>query len=166
MYEQLKFEAEEKLQKQIETVNELTKAVHPILCLLDDMDDIHKIRQYLGKINLHLLKIKHIETQIEWVNTEEVSLSFPKSTYAEFEELKNYVYPFFHLMKVSLDVQRNISVWLDGQFDLQSYDETKMKIEGYHKELSNMYKEYRKKLRQAQDENLPMRFRGKRIFHF
>lgn len=166
MYEQLKFEAEEKLQKQIETVNELTKAVHPILCLLDDMDDIHKIRQYLGKINLHLLKIKHIETQIEWVNTEEVSLSFPKSTYAEFEELKNYVYPFFHLMKVSLDVQRNISVWLDGQFDLQSYDETKRKIEGYHKELSDMYKEYRKKLRQAQDENLPMRFRGKRIFHF
>ncbi|XP_045466552.1 dynein axonemal heavy chain 7-like [Harmonia axyridis] len=160
MYEQLKFEAEEKLQKQIENVNEITKAVHPILCLLDEMDDILNIRHYLGKINLHLLKIKHIETQIVWINTEEVSLSFPKSAYPEFQELKNYVYPFFHLMKLSLDVQRNISVWLDGQFDLQSYDETKIKIEGYHKELTEIYKDYRKKLRQAQDDNLQMRFKG------
>ncbi|KAK9874447.1 hypothetical protein WA026_002786 [Henosepilachna vigintioctopunctata] len=159
VFEQLKFEAEEKLQRQIESINELTKGVHPILCLLDDMDDILNIRQYLCKINVHLLKIKYIETQIAWINDEEIALSFPKSSYPEFEELKNYVYPFFHLMKLSLDVQRNVSVWLDGQFDLQSFDDTKVKLESYQQELSEMQKNYRKKLRQAQDENLLMRFR-------
>lgn len=87
-------------------------------------------------------------------------LSFPKSVYTEYEDLKNYVYPFYHLLKLCLDVQRSISVWQDGSFDQLNYEDTYNIVEKFHKELSSIYKGYRKKLRQAQDENLPIRFKG------
>ncbi|RZC36870.1 DHC N2, MT and/or AAA 6 domain containing protein [Asbolus verrucosus] len=159
-YEQLKFEAEEKLQRVIEEINVDIKEVYPLLEILDSMDNIEKVKLYLNKITLHMVKIKKIENKIDWINREEVCLSFPKSSYAEFEELKNYVYPFYHLLKLCLDVQRNLSVWLDGQFDLINYDKVKETVEKYHKDLLKTQKVYRNKLRQAQDENLSLRFKG------
>ncbi|KAJ3639667.1 hypothetical protein Zmor_003011 [Zophobas morio] len=159
-YEQLKFEAEEKLQRVIEDINVDIKDVYPLLDILDSMDNIENVRSYLNTITLHMVKIKKIESKIDWINKEEVSLNFPKSSYAEFEELKNYVYPFYHLLKLCLDVQRNLSVWLDGQFDLIIYEKVKATVEKYYKELLRTQKVYRNKLRQAQDENLSLRFKG------
>lgn len=160
VYDQLKFEAEEKLQKVIEDINVHTKKIYPLLDILDSMDDITKVRSYLNNITLHLLKIKEIQSQIDWINSEEVALSFPKSTYSEFEEVKNYIYQFYHLLKLCLDVKRNLSVWLDGQFDQIRYEKTKTKVESFSKELKSTQKTYRNKLRQAQDENLQLRFKG------
>ncbi|EFA11266.2 Dynein heavy chain, cytoplasmic-like Protein [Tribolium castaneum] len=159
-FEQLKFEAEEKLQKVIEDINVDIKDVYPLLDILDSMDNIQSVRGYLNTITLHMVKIKKIEAKIDWINREEVSLSFPKSAYSEFDDLKNYVYPFYHLLKLCLDVQRNISVWLDGQFDLINYSKVKEKVEKYLKDLLRTQKVYRSKLRQAQDENLSLRFKG------
>ncbi|KAH0814233.1 hypothetical protein GEV33_008564 [Tenebrio molitor] len=159
-FEQLKFEAEEKLQRVIEDINVDIKDVYPLLDILDSMDNIENVRNYLNTITLHMVKIKKIESKIDWINREEVSLSFPKSSYAEFEELKNYVYPFYHLLKLCLDVQRNLSVWLDGQFDLINYEKVKNTVEKYYKELLRTQKVYRNKLRQAQDANLSLRFKG------
>lgn len=87
-------------------------------------------------------------------------LSFPKSTYTEYEDLKSYVYPFYHLLKLCLDIQRNVSVWQDGPFENLSYEGTKASIEDFYQDLTELHKSYRKKLRQAQDENLPIRFKG------
>lgn len=56
-YEQLKFEAEEKLQKVIEDISDLITDVYPLLVVLDDMDDIKRVRNYLSKITLHMTKI-------------------------------------------------------------------------------------------------------------
>lgn len=72
-FEQLKFEAEEKLQKVVEDVSVLIKDVYPILVVLNDMDDIAKVRSYLNDITLHMLRIKEINKQIAWINNEEVS---------------------------------------------------------------------------------------------
>lgn len=160
VYEQMKFEAEEKLQKIIEDVNVAIKEVFPSLVMLDDMDNIENVKSYLHSIIGYMTKIKNIEQQISWINQEEVCLSFPKSTYSEYENLKNYVYPFYHLLKVCLDIQRNLSVWQDGQFDHLDYDTTNNLVEKYYKELIQTQKDYRKKLRQAQDDNLPVRFKG------
>lgn len=159
-YEQLKFEAEEKLQKVIEDINVDIKDVYPLLDILDSMDNIENVRNYLNSITLHMVKIKKIENKIDWINREEVSLSFPKSSYSEFDDLKNYVYPFYHLLKLCLDVQRNLSVWLDGQFDLINYDRVSQTVDKYTKDLLKTQKVYRSKLRQAQDENLSLRFKG------
>ncbi|KAJ8927093.1 hypothetical protein NQ314_020365, partial [Rhamnusium bicolor] len=159
-FEQLKFDAEEKLQKVIEDVTVSIKEVFPLLVILDDMDDINKVRSSLNYITLHMSKIKEIQTQISWINQEEVCLSFPKSTYSEFEDLKNYIFPFYHLLKLCLEVQKNLSVWQDGQFESLNYEPTRMSVDDYYKELSELHKSYRKTLRKAQDENLPVRFKG------
>ncbi|KAF7264125.1 hypothetical protein GWI33_000606 [Rhynchophorus ferrugineus] len=159
-YDQLKFEAEEKLQKVIEEINVHIKDVYPLLVVLDEMDDIKSVRKYLADIALHMTKIKEIQHKIEWINKEEVCLSFPKSSYAEFDNLRDYVYPFYHLLKLCQYVQKHESVWLDGQFELLDYKSTNERVEKFCQELSDLQKQYRKKLRQAQDENLPIKFRG------
>ncbi|XP_060529968.1 dynein axonemal heavy chain 7-like [Cylas formicarius] len=159
-FEQLKFEAEEKLQKVIEDVNAMVHEVHPLLVVLDEMDDVRRAKHYLNDITLHMEKIKGIQNQIEWINKEELCLSFPKSSYQEFEHLKGYVYPFYRLIKLCLDVQRRVSVWEHGQFDSLSYETTDATVTKYCRELSDAQKSYRKRLRQAQDENLPIRFKG------
>ncbi|XP_066149434.1 dynein axonemal heavy chain 7-like [Euwallacea fornicatus] len=159
-YEQLKFEAEDKLQKVIEDINVLIINTYPLLVILDEMDDFKCARKYLNKITLQMAKIKEIQLQIEWVNKEEVCLNFPKSSYPEFDNLKDYVYPFYHLLKLSLDVQKHVSVWQYGQFDLLDYESANRAVEKFCAELKEIKKTYRKKLRQAQDENLPIRFKG------
>lgn len=73
IFDQLKFDAEEKLQKIVEDVNVMIKDVFPLLVIIDEMDDISRVRSYLHKITLHMIKIKEIEEQIVWINTEEVS---------------------------------------------------------------------------------------------
>ncbi|XP_050298102.1 uncharacterized protein LOC126737305 isoform X2 [Anthonomus grandis grandis] len=157
VYEQLKFEAEEKLQKVIEEINVLIVDMHPLLVILDEMDNIKLARKYLSQITLHMTKIKEIHMKIDWINSEEVCLNFPKSSYVDFENLKDYVHPFYHLLKLSLDVQKNVSVWQYGQFDLLEYDSAQQTVQKFCKELIEIQKYYRKKLRQAQDENLPIR---------
>lgn len=85
-------------------------------------------------------------------------LNFPKSSYPEFDNLKDYVYPFYHLLKLSLDVQKHVSVWQHGQFDLLDSTKASEMVEKFSEELEDVKKLYRKKLRQAQDENLAIRF--------
>ncbi|CAH0562483.1 unnamed protein product [Brassicogethes aeneus] len=160
VYEQLKFEAEEKLQKMIEDVNDAIQEVFPLLVALDDMDNICKAKSYLNSIVVFMKKIQNVEEQIFLINQEEVCLSFPKSNYAEYTNLKNYVYPFYHLLKLCLDIQRNLSVWQDGQFDRLNYEITSKYVDKYYNELLDTQKSYRKKLRQAQDDNIPVRFKG------
>ncbi|XP_074039467.1 dynein axonemal heavy chain 7-like [Leptinotarsa decemlineata] len=159
-FDTLKFDAEEKLQKVVEDVNDMIKDIYPLLVVLDDMDDISRAKNYLNGITLHMTKIKDIEIKIMWINKEEVSLSFPKSTYSEYEDLKNHIYPFYHLLKLCLEVQRNLSVWQDGPFEMLNYESTSSAVENFHKELTDLYKVYRKKLRQAQDDNVTLRFKG------
>lgn len=160
VYDQLKFDAEEKLQKIVEDLNVKIKDVYPLLVILDDMDDITKSELYLNEIILHMSKIKLIEEEIGWINKEELCLSFPKTIYSEFNDLKNYVYPFYHLLRICVKIQRNLSVWLDGNFEQLIYSDIKENVETCSDELNDIQKSYRKSLRQAQDENVTIRFRG------
>lgn len=160
IYDQLKFDAEEKLQKVVEDLNIKIKDIYPLLIILDDMDDITKCDQYLNEIVLHMSKIKLIEEEIMWINKEEMCLSFPKTVYSEFNDLKNYVYPFYHLLKICVKIQRNLSVWLDGNFEQLVYEKINENVQLYSNELNIIQKSYRKTLRQAQDENVQIRFRG------
>lgn len=75
-FDQLKYDAEEKLQKIVEDVNAAIKAVYPLLVILDDMDDINRVSFYLQIITLHMSKIKDIDEQIAWINKEEASKIF------------------------------------------------------------------------------------------
>lgn len=72
-FDQLKFDAEERLQKVVEDVNVMINEVFSLLVILDRMDDISRVRNYMHAITLHMTKIKEIEKHITWINNEEVS---------------------------------------------------------------------------------------------
>ncbi|CAH1159888.1 unnamed protein product [Phaedon cochleariae] len=160
MYEQLKFEYEERLQKTIANVNQSIVILVPLLGVLDDMDDFERSREYVNQIKVHMVKLRKVRASITWINEEQRCLGFNVSPFKEVGEVENYVYPFFHLLKVCLNIQRHMNVWLDGQFEFLDFEETEKIVDDYMKELLKIQKTYRIKLRQAQAENTRLRFFG------
>lgn len=94
-----------------------------------------------------MLKLKELRTKILWINKEQLNLGFKVSTFENVEEVEIFLYPFFHLLKVCMNIQRHINVWLDGQFEFLFIDETEEKVDDYMKELLKIQKTYRIKLR-------------------
>ncbi|XP_018571400.1 dynein heavy chain 12, axonemal [Anoplophora glabripennis] len=160
MYEQIKFEHEEKLQQTIAYVNSSAVKLVPQLEVFDDMDDVERAREYVHQMKIFLAKLKELREKIVWINKEQQCLGFNVSPFKNVEELENFVYPFFHLLKVCLNIRRHVNVWLDGPFEFLNFEDTDELVENYMKELLKIQKNYRIKLRQAQAENTPLRFFG------
>ncbi|KAG5885992.1 hypothetical protein JTB14_025387 [Gonioctena quinquepunctata] len=160
MYEQLKFEYEEKLQKTIAHVNKTIVVLIPLLGVLNDMDDFGRAREYVNEIKTYMVELRDLRRDIAWINQEQACLGFSVTPFKNVEEVENYLYPFFHLLKVGLNIQRHIDVWLDGQFEFLDYEETERIVEDFMKELLKIQKTYRIKLRQAHAEHSALRFFG------
>ncbi|KAJ8931053.1 hypothetical protein NQ314_016082, partial [Rhamnusium bicolor] len=160
MYEQIKYEYEERLQKTIAYVNKSIDDLVPMLGILDDMDDVARGREYVNKIKIYLVKIKELREKVIWINKEQLCLGFNVAPFKNVEDVENFVYPFFHLIKVCMNINRHINVWMDGQFEFLSYEETEEIVDEYMKDLLKMQKTYRIKLRQAQSESTGLRFFG------
>ncbi|CAH1959988.1 unnamed protein product [Acanthoscelides obtectus] len=160
MYEQLKFESEEKLTSTITYVNTSIDTLIPLLGVLNEMDDYERCREYVNAIKLHMVQMRDLRQKITWINKEQLCLGFNVSPFKNVEEVQNFVYPFFHLLKICMNIKRHIDVWLDGQFEFLTYEETEEQVEEYMKELLKIQKTYRIKLRQAQAENTSIRFFG------
>lgn len=160
MYEQLKFEAEEKLHATIKEVNEGIEALIPYLIIMDDMDDTENVIQYELQLAEHLVTIRNLRKKNAWINTEEKSLGFPLSNFNRLTDVENIVYPFYHLIHLSRKIQRHIGVCLDGPFEFLVYENTENLIEDYTKEMLKIQKTYRVKLRQALNEESVFHFSG------
>ncbi|XP_057662093.1 dynein axonemal heavy chain 7 isoform X2 [Diorhabda carinulata] len=159
MYEQLKFEAEERLQKTIAYVNAETIILLPLLKILDDMDDYNRCRDYVFKIKCHLVKIKELRSKIIWINKEQRVLGFNVAPFKQIEDVEKFVYPFFHLIKMCMDIQRHIDVCLYGPFEFLDFSVTENVIEDYMKELLKIQKAYRLKCRISSNDD-ELRFFG------
>uniref|UniRef100_A0AAR5PYC5 AAA+ ATPase domain-containing protein n=1 Tax=Dendroctonus ponderosae TaxID=77166 RepID=A0AAR5PYC5_DENPD len=160
MYEQIKFEYEERLQATIRYVNITIEKLLPMLASLDDMDDFERAREYVNYIKINLVVLRDLREKITWITKEEKCLGFTPNEFKNVEEVENWIYPFFHLIKVCMNIKRHINVWLDGPFEFLNYEETEQKVEEYMKELLKIQKSYRMKLRQADAENSNVRFFG------
>ncbi|XP_970084.2 dynein axonemal heavy chain 12 [Tribolium castaneum] len=160
MYEQFKFEAEEKLQKTKEEIVFALTELEPKLVILNEMDDVINVRQYVRQMAPFLEVMRDVRTKIIWSNKEETSLGFGVTTFNKYEEVANFLFPFYHLLKLCLNLERKIGVWFDGQFEFLDAEETEAQIEEFQKELLKIQKTYRIKLRQAQAENISLRFDG------
>lgn len=94
-----------------------------------------------------MLKLRELRSKIAWINKEQLNLGFKVATFPNVEEVEIFLYPFFHLIKVCMNIQRHINVWLDGQFEFLKIEETEEYVEDYMKELLKIQKTYRIKLR-------------------
>ncbi|XP_030765059.1 dynein heavy chain 12, axonemal [Sitophilus oryzae] len=159
MYEQIKFEYEERLQSTIRYVDTTIEKLIPMLGSLDDMDDFNRCRQYVNQIKVHLVVLRDLRQKITWIVKEQQCLGFTVSIFKTVEQVENWIYPFFHLIKVCMNIQRHIDVWLDGPFEFLDYEDTERRVDDYMKELLKIQKTYRMKLRQASSEDT-LRFFG------
>ncbi|XP_072386040.1 dynein axonemal heavy chain 7 isoform X2 [Diabrotica undecimpunctata] len=159
MYEQLKFHAEELLHHSVAYVQEETVILVPLLNILDNMDDYKRCKDYVFKIKSHLVKIKELRHKITWINKEQQLLGYNISPFQTVEDVENFVYPFFHLLKVCVNLQRHIDVCLDGQFEFLDFYQTENIIDDYMKELLKIQKHYRLKCRTSTNDD-SLRFFG------
>ncbi|XP_060531522.1 dynein axonemal heavy chain 12 [Cylas formicarius] len=160
MYEQLKFEHEEEVQAAVNHVNNSIEKLTPMLANLDDMDDYIQCRDYVNKLKCHMVVLRDLRNEIAWIVKEQECLGFRISPFKNVEEVENWIYPFFHLIKVCVYIQRHIDVCLDGPFEFLNYEETERKVEDFMKELLKIQKTYRVKLRQTHNESSQLRFFG------
>lgn len=99
------------------------------------------------QMKIFLAKLKELREKIVWINKEQLCLGFNVSPFKNVEELENFVYPFFHLLKVCLNIRRHVNVWLDGPFEFLNFENSDELVENYMKELLKIQKNYRIKLR-------------------
>lgn len=136
------------------------REIKPYLEILDDMDDCENCRQYLNMLAVFLTKIRRLDKAIVWINKEEKCFKFPPSSYAELEAIRQYISPFYHLVKLCHIWKRLKGAWLDGPFEFLDFPYAEAKVDDLFKELTKIQKLYRNKLRQAKAQNNPMRFKG------
>ena len=160
MYEQCKFDFEERLQRAVEQINKDIVAIEPYLVTLNKMDEADNVKEYMFHISKFLVKVRRCEEQKAWINKQEATFKFPLSAFKGLEELKLYIYPFFRLIKVCRNWQRSYHAWMDGPFEFLDAELAAQQMEDYLKELMKTQKTYRNKLKQLAAENNPRRFAG------
>ncbi|KAL3286286.1 hypothetical protein HHI36_000795 [Cryptolaemus montrouzieri] len=160
MYEGIKYEAEEKVHRSIAEIKKRNADLIPKLIILNEMDNIKNSRQYIMQMAPIMEELREIKTKIIWTNREEACLGFALSEYPEYGALLAFIHPFYHLVKLCLNLIRKTTVWLDGQFEFLNYEETEMFIEDYNKEFLKTFKLYKTKIRQAHQEKSPLTFMG------
>lgn len=154
IYEQYKFEYEERLQRAIDKLNTDLRDFAPYLVTLDRMDDADRVREYITHLAHLLVQIRSFDEQQRWINGEERTFKFPTSAFQELQEIKNYIYPFYHLVKLCLRWKRSKEAWMDGPFEfLDAYD-SEQQVDDFLKELIKTQKGYRNKLRQQAAEQV------------
>ncbi|KAG8256350.1 Dynein heavy chain 12, axonemal [Homalodisca vitripennis] len=88
LFENTKYELEERLQRSTEKLNKELEDVGPSLTSLSNMDDVSKIAIYVQFIQKFLRNLEQFDSTVSWINNEEVLFKFPISTYPELDELK------------------------------------------------------------------------------
>lgn len=98
-YEYYKSLFEEHLQTVTKKLNADIADLIPKLFVIDDMCIETRYRDYRYLLQQFLDDIKLFEDCVVWINKEEILFKFPKSQYPLIEEIKDFVLPFFQLMK-------------------------------------------------------------------
>jgi dynein heavy chain, axonemal len=99
LFEQYKFQFEEKLQDVTRQLGEKIDELIPKLTVINDMYDTDKLRDYYQLLLNFIDQIKIFDDYVQWINKEEVLFKFPKSQYPVLENVKLFVIPFIELMR-------------------------------------------------------------------
>nr|CAD7398119.1 unnamed protein product [Timema cristinae] len=159
-FEQFKFEFESNLAQKTEQLNKQLDDLGPRLVILNLMDEVDNVDDYVQHIMKLLRKMNVFDQQVTWINKEEALFKFPLSTYPELDELKNIIFPFSRLVFQIYKWKRKYRVWMDGAFDELVMKVVEDKTEEFFREITKMQKVYRTKIRQQAVENNPRRFKG------
>ncbi|XP_072757051.1 dynein axonemal heavy chain 12-like [Anoplolepis gracilipes] len=160
MYEQMKFDLEEKLQEETVILNARVEDVFPRLIVMNDMDNAERIKEYIEDMRKIVRQLKRMEQKAEWINAEEALFQFPLSTYPRIKELKENILPFYALIYRSYQWQRDRGVWLDGPFEYLNVQYIEDKLNQYLIDFTKTNKQYKTRIKMQIAINYPYSFAG------
>ncbi|XP_014599968.1 PREDICTED: dynein heavy chain 7, axonemal-like [Polistes canadensis] len=160
MCEAIKNDFEDDLQKRISTLNVQVDDLFPYLVILDNMDDIRKVQEYSEHYDDLIKKVKEIEDQVITINAEESFFKFPETEFPRVIELKEIVYPFYSLVNIIRQWQRDNSIWLNGPFEYLNPDVIKEKTLDYLTKIMEMNKQFKSRIKMDVTSNKSFKFSG------
>ncbi|XP_044001725.1 dynein axonemal heavy chain 12 [Aphidius gifuensis] len=160
IYEQAKFEHEENLQSHINNINCKIEEKFMDLIVLNNMNDINLIHNYIEYIRSLIVDLKIKEEEIKWINNEEDLFGFPQTIYPRIKELKDIIIPFYELIYGGLCWKRNCNAWLDGPFEYLDGNLIDNKTTEYFTDFTKIYKIYRTKIKMQLAVDYPYTFSG------
>ncbi|KAL4712586.1 hypothetical protein ACJJTC_007181 [Scirpophaga incertulas] len=159
-FETFKAEMEDHLLARIAFLNKEVGAMTPYLELLDNMDDINHTQEYLEYLRKFVQRLSECDILVAWINNEETTFKFPISTYADLEELKDFILPFHCLIHLVHRWKRSYYTWMDGVFEYIDHNEIEKDHDFYYKEFLKLSKNYKNKIKQQIAEGVEKRFQG------
>ncbi|KAJ8683862.1 hypothetical protein QAD02_019654 [Eretmocerus hayati] len=161
MYEQRKFELEDRLQKKILALNEMVESRFPRLVIMDLMDDSTRIKEYIEEMRKFIRDLDRMRADVEWINHEELLFGFPESKFPRIVELQdNIIMPFYTLIYRGYQWQRDVAVWLDGPFEYLDSEVVEGRTTDYFQDFSKTSKAYKTKIKMQAAMNYPHSFVG------
>ncbi|XP_043264608.1 dynein axonemal heavy chain 7 [Colletes gigas] len=160
LYEQIKFELEDKLQSRIEVVNKEIENMFPRLEIMNDMDDMNRIREYIEFMRKFARDLERMDERIKSINDEEQLFQYPLSQYPRINELKENIMPYYDLIYRGYRWQRCRDVWLDGPFEYLDADDIDNKSTEYFGDFNKISKQYRTRIKMELAISYPHGFIG------
>ncbi|XP_014471742.1 PREDICTED: dynein heavy chain 12, axonemal [Dinoponera quadriceps] len=160
MYEQMKFELEEKLQEEVVVLNANVENMFPRLVMMDDMDDIERVKDYIEDMRKMMRQLERMEQRARAINAEESLFQFPLTQYPRIQELRDNILPFYHLIYKAYQWQRDRALWLDGPFEYLDVQYIEDKINQYLIDFNRSYKLFKTRIKMQIATNYPYSFAG------
>nr|XP_033342927.1 dynein heavy chain 12, axonemal isoform X1 [Megalopta genalis]XP_033342928.1 dynein heavy chain 12, axonemal isoform X2 [Megalopta genalis] len=160
MYEQVKFELEEKLHNKAELLNKDVEDEFPRLEIMNDMDDATRICEYIEFMRKFARDLDRMDVRVKWINDEEMLFKYPLSQYPRIKELKDNIMPYYNLIYRGYQWQRHLGVWLDGPFEYLDSSDIENKTTEYFSDFTKISKQYRTRIKMELATNYPYGFVG------
>lgn len=158
--EAMKSELEEDLQRRINALNAEVDATFPQLVILDDMDDVSKVGEYVEHYKDLIKRYKHIDEEMQVINSEEKLFKFPETEFPKIIELKETIMPFHKLICTIHQWRRDNSVWLNGPFECLDAAVIEKKTINYLDEITDMHKTMKSRIKMDATANKSYKFSG------
>lgn len=158
--EGMKSELEEDLQRRINALNAEVDAMFPQLVILDDMDDVSKVGEYVEHYKDLIKRYNRIDDEMQVINSEEKLFKFPETEFPKIIELKETIMPFHKLICIIHQWRRDNSVWLNGPFECLDASVIEKKTVNYFDEITDMSKTMKSRIKMDATANKSYKFSG------
>ena len=158
--EAMKSELEDELQRRIVVLNSKIDNFVPEFIILDDMDDAKRVQEYAEYLKALVRKVDEIEKQTHEINFEERLFKFPETSFPKYTTLSEVIKPFYKLVRLICEWQRNNESWLKGPFEYLDAVVIEKKTKYFFEEISESSKAFKSKIKMDLTSNKIFKFSG------
>ncbi|XP_043255150.1 dynein axonemal heavy chain 7-like [Colletes gigas] len=158
--EAMKNELEDNMQKRINDLNFEVDNIVPQLSVLDNMDDINRIQEYVEYYRGLLKQINKINCEMQRINEEEKLFKFPETEFPKISELHELIVSFYDLIYIIYQWQKDNNVWLDGPFEWLDATIIEKKTLNYFEKITETSKIFKTKIKMDLTASKSFKFSG------